>query len=592
MIKFTRRDFLKVSAFSFCSLVVSTGITGCSSAHNSTKVDFLHGVASGDPLTNSVIIWTRLTPVDSVDELNLNYEVSKFENFSALTHSGIVTTKKTEDYTVKIDLQNLEENTVYYYRFKANEKTSIVGKTKTLSSSASKVKFAVFSCSNYPNGYFNSYKDVSEIEDIDVVLHLGDYIYEYGMYENDDGVTPAYATSNASAINRVLPKDNDTELLTLDDYRKRYALYHTDEGSLSIHKNLPFITIWDDHEVANDTYKDGAENHDSTEGDFETRKLAALQAYFEWLPIRPVEQGNDEIIYRSFDFGNLVSLHMLDTRIIGRDIQLNYSNYFDSLGNFDQTKFATDMSDSSRTMMGSEQLIWLQGKLATSTARWQVLGQQILMGKMFLPSELLTLIVQLNTDLTSEQKTAVLTQLNTVLVELVTIKTRILQGDTTITSAESARVTTTLPYNLDAWDGYAYEREVLYATIKNLGKNVVVLAGDTHNSWANELKDNSGNNIAVEFATTSVTSPGMEDYAGLSTTEIAMQFEDAITLLIDDLKYTNLNQRGYLIVEFNENEAIATWNYVDNINSTTYSLDESRKKVLKTVVGNKTIESV
>ena len=223
MIKFTRRDFLKVSALSFCTLVVSTGITACSSSSNSTNVTFLHGVASGDPLTNSVIIWTRLTPSDSIDELNLNYEVSKSDTFSTLIHSGSLTTKKTEDYTVKIDLQNLEENTVYYYRFKSNDKISIVGKTKTLSSSPSQVKFAVFSCSNYPNGYFNSYNEVSKIEDIDVVLHLGDYIYEYGMYEKD-GITPDYATNNAVSINRVLENDNDTELLTLDDYRKRYAI--------------------------------------------------------------------------------------------------------------------------------------------------------------------------------------------------------------------------------------------------------------------------------------------------------------------------------------------------------------------------------
>lgn len=214
------------------------------------------------------------------------------------------------------------------------------------------------------------------------------------------------------------------------------------------------------------------------------------------------------------------------------------------------------------------------------------------MGKMYLPSELLILIVQLNADLTSDQKTAVLTQLNTVLTELVTIKIRMLQGDPTITPIESARITTTLPYNLDAWDGYAYEREVLYATINNLGKNVVVLAGDTHNSWANELKDNNGNKIAVEFATTSVTSPGMEEYVGLSTTAESIQFESAISLLIDDLKYTNLNQRGYMIVTFTENEVVTTWNYLDNTDSVIYSLDNSRSKELKTLLGTKTIIDV
>lgn len=592
MIKFTRRDFLKVSALSFCSLVISTGVTGCSSAVNLTNVSFIHGVASGDPLTNSVIIWTRLTPDDYIPELKLNYEVSKSSTFDVLTHSGILSTKKTEDYTVKIDLQNLEENTVYYYRFKSNEKTSIIGKTKTLSSSPSQVKFAVFSCSNYTNGYFNAYKDVSTLEDIDVVLHLGDYIYEYGMYDNDDGITPAYATQNASTIGRVLPEDNNTELLTLDDYRKRYALYHTDEGSLSIHKNLPFITIWDDHEVANDAYKDGAENHDTTEGDYETRKLDALKAYFEWLPIRPFEKDNEEIIYRSFDFGDLVSLHMLDTRIIGRDIQLNYSNYFDSLGTFDQSSFLTDMSDTSRTMLGSEQLAWLQSKLISSSATWQVLGQQVLAGKMYLPAELLTLIVKLNSDLTDVEKISVLTQLNTILSELVSIKTRILQGDITLTTLEKARVTTTLPYNLDSWDGYAYEREILYATIRSLGKNVVVLAGDTHNSWANELKDTNGNAIAVEFATTSVTSPGMEEYVGLANTASSIQFEAAITLLVDDLKYTNLNQRGYMLLTFTKDEVLTTWNYLDNTDSTTYTLDTTRRKQLKSLVGSNTISEI
>lgn len=592
MMKLSRRDFIKISTIAACSLVISTGLSGCSDINNLTNVNFLHGVASGDPLNDKVIIWTRLTPDKSLDELKLAYEVSKSSSFSKLTHSGTLITKKTEDYTVKIDLQNLEENTIYYYRFKSNEKTSIIGKTKTLALNPSSVKFAIFSCANYTNGYFNAYKDVSTLSDVDVVLHLGDYIYEYGMYDNDDGITPAYATQDAEAIGRTLPEDNNTELLVLDDYRKRYALYHTDEGSLSMHQNLPFISVWDDHEVANDSYISGAENHDDTEGDYETRKLAALQAYFEWIPIRPFEVDNDEIIYRSFDFGSLVSLHMLDTRIIGRDIQLNYSDYFDSLGNFDQSTFTSDMIDSSRTMLGTEQLTWLQTKLGTSNATWQVLGQQVLMGKMFLPAELLTLIVQLNANLTDTQKIAVLTQLNTVLTELVTIKTRILMGDTSVTALEEARLTTTLPYNLDAWDGYAYEREVLYTTINTLGKNVVVLAGDTHNSWANELKDSSGNSIAVEFATTSVSSPGMEDYVGLSDLTTTMQFEAAITLLIDDLKYTNLNQRGYMLVNFTADEVVATWSYLDNTASTTYSLDNTRTKQLKSLLGSKSIIAV
>jgi len=588
--RFSRRDFIKMSALSFCSLVVSTGISGCGNDSNPTKIEFLHGVASGDPTQNSVIIWTRLTPDSQLDSLNFSYEVSKYKDFSTLVHSGDAKTKKEQDYTVKIDLQNLEAGTVYYYRFKANGKISVVGRTKTISSNPNSVKMAVFSCSNYPNGYFNSYMEASKIEDLDIAVHLGDYIYEYGMYESD-GITPAYATKNAIAIGRALPSDNNTELLTLDDYRKRYALYRTDEGLFALHKNVPFITIWDDHEIANDTYKDGAENHDSlTEGDFNTRKLAALQAYFEWLPIRPYAEGNNEVIYRSFEFGDLLTLHMLDTRVIGRDKQLSYSDYFDSYGNFDSATFSADLTNTSRTMMGAEQLSWLQGKLASSTSNWQVLGQQVLMGKMFLPAELLTSISQLEGELTTEQKNSLLIQLNQQVTELVTIKTRILSGDTTLTNEEKARVNTTLPYNLDAWDGYFYEREVLFGTVLSLNKNLVVLSGDTHNSWANELKDSNGNAVGVEFAVTSVTSPGMEDYAGLSTLETAVAFENAITLLIDDLKYTNLNQRGFMTLTFTSSEVNTTWYYIDNYDSTTYSLDTTRQKELKNILGNKTLE--
>jgi len=576
--EFTRREFLKVSAISFCSLVVSTGLSGCSTIFNPTDVKFLHGVASGDPLSDKVIIWTRLTPKDELKTLNLAYEVSKSVDFKVLVHSGFVKARKKNNYTVKIDLHNLEEDTVYYYRFKSNYEV-IEGKTKTLASNPSSVKLAVFSCSNYTNGYFNAYMEASKLSDVDVVLHLGDYIYEYGMFE-DDGVTPAYATKNASKIGRELPKHNDKELLTLDDYRNRYALYRSDEGSIALHKNTPFICVWDDHEIANDIYKDGAENHNENDGDFDERKLAALKAYFEWLPIRPVKENDNETIYREFNFGELVNLYMLDTRVIARDKQLEYSSYFNADGSFEQTKFVADVSNTNRSLLGAEQLNWLQNKIISSSAKWQVLGQQVLMGRMNLPAELLKLIVLLNSA-SQEQKGAILTQMNSLIGQLVAIKMRLLANDPTLSDEEKARVTTALPYNLDAWDGYAYEREVLFSTFKNLDKNLIVLAGDTHNSWANNLKDASGNNIGVEFATTSVSSPGMEEYVGLSTTQASISFENAISLLVDDLQYTNLNQRGFMTVKFTKEEIETNWYYVNSNDSTTYSIDTTRNKTIK-----------
>jgi len=393
------------------------------------------------------------------------------------------------------------------------------------------------------------------------------------------------ATQNAKAMGREFPEDNNTECITLEDYRKRYALYHTDAGLQALHQACPMIAIWDDHEVANDSYKSGAENHDSSEGDYDTRVEAALQAYFEWLPIRPIE--NKKEIYRSFEFGDLVSLNMLETRVLSRDKQLNYAEYFMQDGTFSQDKFIADFTDPYRTMMGTTQTQWLQGEFATSQATWQVVGQQVVMGRMNLPSEILINISKLD-YVDDATKAELLAQINTSLAELAALKMTLLQGGT-ISESDKARLETTLPYNLDAWDGYYANRETLLATAKAYNRNLVVLAGDTHNSWANELKDMNGNNVGVEFATTSVSSPGMEEYLYLTSTEQAMQLEGALSLLIDDLKYSNLNNRGFMEVTFTPNEAISNWHYVANYDAATYTMNTSRAKSLKTVVNTNTI---
>lgn len=574
---FTRREFLKVSAIAACTLVVSTGLSGCND--DNIRVAFNHGVASGDPLSDRVIIWTRVTPLDSgVSSVRVSYQVATDASFTHVTNSGTATTTLAQDYTIKIDVQNLSPYTKYYYRFWVGKTYSPVGKAKTLPISApEQVKMAVFSCANYPQGFFNAYTAAAAISDLDVTLHIGDYIYEYGMYVNDDltAKVPAYATDNAISIGRALPSDNNTECITLSDYRKRYALYRTDSGAQAIHAACPMIAVWDDHEIANDTYKTGAGNHDDTEGTFSDRVAVALQAYFEWMPIRPVNDVKK--IYRSFDFGGLVALHMLETRLNGRDEQLDYTDYYTPT--FDATAFTADLTSSSRSMMGSEQLSWLQNAMGTSNATWQVLGQQVLMGKMNLPAEILGYVAVLQSDSATEaQKSAAMSAVTTSISELTQIKGRILAGDTTVTSQEAARVNTALPYNLDAWDGYYYEREVLYATVRALSKNFVVLAGDTHNGWASNLKDTSGNQVGVEFATSSVSSPGMEKYLSITSTAMAQQLEAALTILVDDLEYVNLNNRGFLVVTFTASEAKGEWNYIDSISSSAYTLLTDRAK--------------
>jgi len=586
----SRREFLKISAISAGSLIISTGLSGCGKSDNApVKVSFEHGVASGDPLSDKVIIWTRVTT--DAPTTTANYEVATDKDFKKIIHNGSVTTGSDQDHTVKVDIQNLDAASTYYYRFSSNGITSVTGKMKTLpTDSIDQVKMAVFTCSNYPNGYFNAYMEASKIADLDVALHLGDYIYEYGMYENDDfeKKIPAYATKNAKAIGLELPEDNNKESITLEDYRRRYALYHTDAGLQTLHQAVPMIAVWDDHEIANDSYEYGAQNHDDTEGDYNTRVEAALKAYFEWVPIRPVT--NLKEIYRTFNFGDLVSLNMLETRILARTQQLSYSNYFTQDGAFLKDKFVADITDKDRTMMGDAQMAWLKSGLVSSTAKWQVLGQQVVMGRMNLPSELLIYIAQLD-GADAETKKALLAKIKTSLSELAQLKLKSLKGEP-LTDEEKARINTTLPYNLDAWDGYYNNREVILAIAKAYKKNLVVLSGDSHNSWANELKDMGGDKAGVEFATTSVTSPGMEEYLNISSTDEAKQLEDVITLLIDDLKYTNLKDRGFMEVIYTPNEAISNWHYVSNYDSAKYTMNTSRKRSLKTIAGTNTISEI
>lgn len=577
MSKFSRRDFLKASAASFGTLVVSSALTGCHGddskplteqmTEQAPAASFSHGVASGDPLTDKVILWTRVTPTDATaTSVEVAWEVATDSDFTSRIGEGTTTVVAESDFTVKIDMQGLDAGTEYYYRFAALGVMSPTGRTKTLpQGDVSSVTMAVMSCSNYPAGYFNVYTEAAKRDDLDVVLHLGDFIYEYGM--------GGYATENAAAIGRALPQDNSSEILSLTDYRKRYALYRTDEGSQAIHAKAPFIAVWDDHEVANNGWRDGAQNHDDSEGDFQERKMAALQAYFEWMPIRPASIGNNETIFRQFNFGNLVSLYMLDTRYYGRDKALDYADFIDpQTGQLDGLAFQQAMADPTRTMLGTEQLQWLQGSMAMSSATWQVLGQQVLMGRMPLPAELLP---HLSTP--GPQVTALLN-------ELAGIKQRIKLGDPTVTDADRARVETVAPYNLDAWDGYFVEREVVMGTAAQLGKNLVVLAGDTHNSWANNLKDMNGNKIGVEFATASVSSPGLGDHLEIAD-ELMSSFEGILRLLVDDLKYNNVGDRGFMTVKFTPADAVCNWHYIDNIHSTEYSVRSNRHHALRMKTG-------
>ncbi|QDE32703.1 alkaline phosphatase D family protein [Shewanella polaris] len=581
----TRRDFLAISAKGVGAVVVSYGLMGCSSDDDDlVSGQFLQGVASGDPATDAVILWTRVTP-DVEGDITVSWEVATDSDFSQLVTNGETVTNQSRDYTVKVDAVGLEAGQRYYYRFKAGDTVSEMGQTRTLpEGSVDSVKLAVMSCANFPAGYFNVYEMAAQQDDLDAVVHLGDYLYEYARGE--------YASEHAVELDReVLPEG---ELFLLEDYRTRYSQYRSDSSLQKLHAKVPFITVWDDHEVANDTWKDGAENHNDGEGDFDERKQAALQAYFEWLPIRPWSEGNHEEIYRSFNYGNLVDLHMLDTRVLARDKQLEYGNYIDSAtGSFDSSTFAADVTDTNRTLLGQTQLLWLQQTLLQSTAKWQVLGQQVLMGKMLMPAAIAT--QQMSIPQFAE------------LAGLAQLAARAQAGDSTLTveeltylQANQDKLTPeviallqlpSIPYNLDAWDGYAYEREVIYATAKSLNQNLVVIAGDTHNAWASDLTDIDGDVVGVEFATSSVSSPGLEYYLGLADDEMPAT-EAAIVSLISDLKYANLKDRGYLLLTFTQDEVRSDWQYVDTILDKTFTQLDARGYSATSTAGSPKVTSV
>lgn len=317
---------------------------------------FPHGVASGDPRADRVLIWTRVS--GGAGDVPVRWVVASNPTLTRVVARGETRTGAVRDFTVKVDVTGLAPATTYYYRFEALGARSVVGRTRTLpTAGAARLRMALASCSNYPHGYFNAYGRIAERADLDLVLHLGDYIYDYeqGRYLDVD-------LASARAV------DPPTEILALDDYRRRYARYRTDPNLQAAHQQHPFICVWDDHEIANDAWRDGAENHQSNEGDYHHRRAAAYQAYLEWLPVRDTGSARQPLIYRSFAIGDLADLVMLDTRIVGRDVQVGRDDVL-------------AVEDPRRSLLGTAQESWLEGELAESvraSTRWQILGQQVM----------------------------------------------------------------------------------------------------------------------------------------------------------------------------------------------------------------------
>ena len=593
----TRRDLIKYAGIS--SIVISSwGISSCAEDED-PNFTFEHGVASGDPTESSVILWTRVSRTNFRDihddeqlsgtyDANVSWRVATDESFTNVVNSGSTTVGSETDFTLKVDAQNLQSNTKYFYQFTVGPNSSVVGKTKTLpSGTVDRVKLAVVSCSNYASGYFNVYKEIAQMGDLDAVIHLGDYIYEY-------------ADSGYGSLRKLEPTH---ELINLADYRMRHALHKKDSNSQQMHASLPMIAVWDDHEVANDTWISGAENHDATtEGNFAARKASAIKAYFEWMPIRPVTPGVDSRVYRQFKFGDLVNLLMLDTRQAGRDQQLSYASFLTADGSFDAEKFQTELASTTRTMLGAEQKTWLKESLSSSIETWQVLGSQVLMMKNNLPSAVLlpdplaplvefteygqiatafqTYSFFLGNGVDNDKDSMLAAGLTEEQWQLATNpeKTKYLD-----TSAYPF-----IPYNLDAWDGYYYEREEIYATSKALNKNLIVLSGDTHNAWAGRLVDQSNEVVGIQYATASVSAPGFDSTLNYDLQTVRAT-EPGVVQIVDDLDYINMREKGVMVVTFTPEAAQAEWKFISTVESETYTIETSVGKVLTSKIGEKTI---
>jgi alkaline phosphatase D len=344
--------------FYFYLLVISAMLTAAFGQNSLTAPEciapFYHGVASGDPLSDRVIIWTRITPTDFGQTLTGTYHVATDDQFNNVVANGTFSTDSTIDFTVKIDVTGLNPNTFYYYEFEHNGSYSLVGRTKTLPLGAvDNMRLAVVSCASLESGYFNAYEAIANRNDVDAVLMLGDYIYEY----ESQGFSP-----NANVDRTWQPAEEITEL---NDYRLRYNSYRLDYALRKLHQNFPWICIWDDHETANDSYPGGADNHQANEGPWPQRMSAGKKAYFEWIPIRPKAPGNQEI-FRTFELGDLAKIIMLDTRLEGRDQQVGTNDPV--------------FNDTTRTILGPTQFQWFKNELSTTTQPWKIIGNQVMIG--------------------------------------------------------------------------------------------------------------------------------------------------------------------------------------------------------------------
>ncbi|MBB6519880.1 alkaline phosphatase D family protein [Pseudoteredinibacter isoporae] len=504
---------------------------------------FSHGVASGEPQADSVLLWTRVSVEQ--EKAVVEWELALDTQFRKLVQKGQLNAEADNDHCVKITVSDLEAGQVYYYRFKCQGIHSEPGRTRTLpQGDIDNLNIAIASCSNFPFGYFNAYEVIAADPDIQFVLHLGDYIYEYGH----DG----YGGTTGKVINR--NHEPAHEIVSLADYRQRHAQYKADIASRLMHAAHPLIPTWDDHESTNNPYMQGAQNHQPDEGDWSKRRDASLKAYYEWMPIREPEKGlNRKQLWRHFQFGNLASLVTLETRHTGRSIQIDYK---DHLGNIksdeDRDLFLKQvLGNPARSMLSKNMKDFYDQSLKNNSSQWHLLGNQIPMARTHVPD-----ISQFLKKKNSEGYDPVADE-----------------------HAQFRRLgELDLPIYLDTWDGYPGARQAFYEQNQNLGiEDLLVLTGDSHSFWTNQLFDDSGKAMGVEIGTAGITSPG--DFEGYGP-ETANAMDKLVAEHNPEIVWTDCQHRGFVKLSLSKEKAQADFISVSDILTEKYQVERIKRAVI------------
>ena len=510
---YDRRQFLQRAGLAGAGAMLLSGIPRPAPAVDDDLAPFHHGIASGDPRADRVLLWTRVTPHRTAP-INVRWTVARDPGLQQVVARGIATARPRNDWAVKVDATGLAPATWYFYAFEALGRWSPVGRTKTAPApgSGEHLRFGLVSCSNYEGGFFNAYARLAERPDLDAILHVGDYVYEYGNGGYGDG----------PAMGR--PHQPPHEMVTLADYRLRHATYKRDPDLRRLHQLFPFVTTWDDHESANNSRRDSAENHQPDEGSWEVRKAAAQRAYAEWMPIRTTDPAR---IYRTLPFGGLADLVVLDTRLEGRDDEAGQLGAMIVSG--------AEVDDPDRQLISPTQRQFLFDSLSGSSARWRILAQQVVLGQWAAGG--LPRVEMPDTP---------------------AIKLR--EGGNAL--------------NPDAWDGYTAERDRLFGHVRSNGiGNLVVLTGDVHSSWALDLVEDpfdprrydpvsGAGALGVEVVTPAVTSASLGETFGAPTAPV---IEAAFRAANPHVKYVDVMEHGYVVLDVTADRVQADWFFVDTV---------------------------